>query len=253
MNIFVVSLKRATERRKKLLAHLHEVGVEFEFIDGVCGKSLTDEEVGLIVDQGRMSKGEIGCAGSHKFIYEKIVSDNIEYALVLEDDVCVKSEITTFLSALNRASFSWDIILLGHHCHGSRSVNVATSIWSRFKLAQFTLGKPTELANGTYGYCVSQEGAKKLLNQFPLSSPIDHYTGNPNEINVYAVKDPIVLIDDYLSSNFSEMGSRNAVKLNSREQVIKKSIIKKYLSKLGVLGWLRVFKFKMKYYFKVLL
>lgn len=109
LNIYIVSLKKDTERRKTIGKILDEFGLQYEFIDAVYGKELSENELnsirakstGAILTRGhRATPGEIGCTLSHIKTYQKILDNKLNWACILEDDVILderfKKFITTF-------------------------------------------------------------------------------------------------------------------------------------------------------------
>lgn len=95
MKIFVVNLTKNTERMASMDAQLKGLGLEYERIDAVYGKTLSKAERKMqfasfrsyCAAGYRLYDGEIGCALSHLAIYRRMVERGIPMALVLEDDV----------------------------------------------------------------------------------------------------------------------------------------------------------------------
>ena len=71
------------------------MGLKFERFDAIYGKNLSKDEKDASVNYFRwwctkgykIRDGEIGCTCSHNKIYEKMVTENIPYCCILEDDV----------------------------------------------------------------------------------------------------------------------------------------------------------------------
>ena len=59
-----------------------------------------------------LTPNEIGCYLSHFRLYEKIVEENIDRAVILEDDVDVSADFPSVLRALNDAPDDWEFIRL---------------------------------------------------------------------------------------------------------------------------------------------
>jgi len=95
LSIFVVNLKKDREKKEFIIALCKKYGLQIEFIDAVDGRNLSRANIldvyskeEAIKNIGReLSSGEIGCALSHKKIYKKMLDENINQALILEDDV----------------------------------------------------------------------------------------------------------------------------------------------------------------------
>ena len=91
--VFVVSLPDCIDRREVIARALHHLGIEFEFVDAVDGRHGLDPQYEDQIDRvatrraGRiLSDAEFACALSHISVYQRIVLENIAYALILEDD-----------------------------------------------------------------------------------------------------------------------------------------------------------------------
>lgn len=104
MKIFIVNLKNAVEKRKHMVAQLKRLGVQnYEFIEAVYGKDLTPEFIADNVydyPACALTPGEIGCSLSHIGIYKNMISENIPYAMILEDDVILPDDFLDMLEAI---------------------------------------------------------------------------------------------------------------------------------------------------------
>lgn len=97
---FIISLDKDKERREVLGAQLESLNIPYSVLKAVHGASLSEQELETVYDRSKaiklfnreLSKGEIGCALSHISIYKRMVSENIPYALILEDDARVLVE-----------------------------------------------------------------------------------------------------------------------------------------------------------------
>ena len=89
MKIFVISLNNS-ERRKSIKTQMKKLNLSFEFYDAVNGKELTQDEISSLCDNQALknnprwlNRGAIGCSLSHLFVYQKIIDENIEKAIVM--------------------------------------------------------------------------------------------------------------------------------------------------------------------------
>ncbi len=137
-----------------------------------------------------LTKGAIGCALSHKKTYEKIINDNIDVALILEDDITFDDKFNERMVVLEKKiPKNYDILFLGY---SQASID---HFDENYDLTDFT--KPGKIY-GLFGYIVTNQGAKKLLNVFPITFQLDSEISNHfDKINVYAVapKNRIILSD----------------------------------------------------------
>ena len=104
MRIFIISLK-GSKRRNSIQTQMENLNLSFEFFDAVNGKELTTEEITLLCDAQALNenpnwlnRGAVGCALSHLFVYQKIIDENIDKAIILEDDMLLNND---FLDAYN--------------------------------------------------------------------------------------------------------------------------------------------------------
>lgn len=97
---FVISLKRAVERRTSITKALTQLGIEFEFVDAVDAREgLSAQHESLIYrdPDHPMSEAEYACALSHAGVYKRMVDSELAYALVLEDDAIPLQGLRMFL------------------------------------------------------------------------------------------------------------------------------------------------------------
>ena len=97
MHAYVINLARSTDRRAHITAELQRVGLDFEFISAVDGRTL-DLSDSTLIDPSLVSRcvfpaGTVGCALSHFHVYQKILEDGRDTALVLEDDVILPDDL----------------------------------------------------------------------------------------------------------------------------------------------------------------
>ena len=85
--IFVLTIPSFTDRIENMKQRLE--GVDYEFFCGTYGGDL---DVTPYREAGsRLTRGQLSCALSHYNIYKKIVEEDIQNALILEDD-CIFTE-----------------------------------------------------------------------------------------------------------------------------------------------------------------
>lgn len=102
--IYIVSLERDEERRKKISSSLSDLGIDFNFFNAVDAKNSDNNEILLkkktTGDGGSMTNGEIACTLSHQGVYRDIINKNYKWCIILEDDVTVDRRLKLFLEGL---------------------------------------------------------------------------------------------------------------------------------------------------------
>lgn len=180
MKTYIISLAGETERREHILQECARCHIEPEIVDAVDMRQATPADIERLSrkithckpkKQRWLSKGELGCALSHHQVYQKIVDNQDEFALILEDDA---EFIANPDALLNSGSLKdihqqhpFDVLLLGYVKilpqylpYLYRRIPLKT----RAQLHGFRFGTPWEqYACGTVAYIITQQGAEKLL------------------------------------------------------------------------------------------
>jgi glycosyl transferase family 25 len=228
ISVFIINLRHSVERKAHMQQLCEEIGLSPVFINAIDGAFIKPSEItGLYSNKGsvnaigrELSMGEMGCALSHKKIYKKMVDDNIRQALIFEDDVEFDAELLGVLTLKDNLPFDWELILLGHHGAKSRKERTNESFWGRVQLSSnFSLRRACDLAYGAYGYLLNYQGALRLLEHLQcIDKPLDHYTGDSHNLNLYTLYPPVVHISKFLSDNHHAMQDRNIMSEQLRYQ-----------------------------------
>lgn len=176
---YVINLPRSVERREYIRKETAKYPfLDVEWVEGVDGRGLTEEELDGRFDRKRFMRqynkrpapSEIGCTLSHHKCYEKLLASDEEVVLILEDDVA-------FVSAENTEKIM-------HACvHLLKKEKTDILIFSQ-QMYYFTESEPLTgaytvhpvyKAYGTFAYLVTRRGATYLLRN----------------------KRPFILADDY--------------------------------------------------------
>jgi glycosyl transferase family 25 len=191
--ILVVTLARATDRQARVRERLR--GLRFEHFAATDKRDLDRGRLAAdgVFDESRtprrfrhtreMNLGEIGCALSHRRIYEEAVRHGWSRTVVFEDDVVPRrGDLAHLPAALGALPAGWDLCYLGY------LKNDAPSPWVRAKRAAYVALSPLRLVPWrtgealrllpspfaphlrraglhacTHAYAVSLAGARKLL------------------------------------------------------------------------------------------
>jgi len=169
MKTFVISIERNKERFDFLKKRLDFLNYEFEKIDGIDGSRITDEEISSIDTSYYlnkygvvMSKYEICCALSHRKVYEKIIHDGIEKALILEDDAYFLSSTSEIIKSIEKIN-TYDLLYL-YHGKAKKSL-IYKGLPFNYRLHKYPKpGKNSKRAI-IYGvaYVITKQAAARLL------------------------------------------------------------------------------------------
>lgn len=173
--VYVINLERSNLRRDFILRYLSSLGIEAKIFNAVEGsklniseleeKNIYDNDVALEAFSRPLSLPEIGCSLSHIGIYHKIVDENIEKVLIIEDDVIFIEGIAEYFSSiLKNVPEDWDIIQLYYKCQDFEKI---TNNIVKFRSKKC-------FPAGSAGYFINRSGAEKMLkNVYPVRYPAD--------------------------------------------------------------------------------
>jgi glycosyl transferase family 25 len=177
---------------------LKKRGLPFEFIDAVEGAALSAAQIEEIYDPGLSVKqvhrelvpAELGCYLSHCNVYRRMVEENLQEVLVLEDDTELDDSFVEIVMARHSFPADLELLLLAHH--GAQKY-----FWWKQRIpGKRSLVRFVTPPMATMGYLVRRAGAEKILSSaFPVRAPIDHVTGGEvfTGTRLYGVDPPCVL------------------------------------------------------------
>ena len=133
MQVFVINLASSPERRAHMTAELEKTGLDYEIVTGVDGRELDLNDSTLVAPtllaKNDFPAGTAGCALSHRRVYQRILADGLDKALVLEDDVTLPADLGRVVDAVSPHLHGAEVALLEYGspeiCTLSREGSVA--------------------------------------------------------------------------------------------------------------------------------
>jgi glycosyl transferase family 25 len=192
--IFIINLDKDVERLSNAYKQLDKYEFKnYEKFTGIYGKQLSIDEINdntTTIGMLFASRSMIGCGLSHIRIWEKIVKENINLSLILEDDFICKDDFKNKLNnVLLKAPNDYHIIYLS-------SCLIQNKYFKFYNINDYFYKQIFVVQ--TLSYIITLEGAKKLLkyiNKVTYHIDIDicfksniHY----KDINIISVKEPLV-------------------------------------------------------------
>lgn len=202
--IFIISLKNSP-RRAVIAKRLSSLNISFEFFDAIYGKDLTSYQLSEIdyefypkyyAARKPLTLGEIGCAMSHIQLYRRIIDNNIEQAIILEDDAIVYQDFEAIVrDILKKVPKRREIIFLEHG--KAKSYPFKRNLIDGYRLVRYRSPSKSSKRSITRatGYILTLAGAKKLMNYaYPIRMPADYLTGllQITHIHAYGVEPPCI-------------------------------------------------------------
>lgn len=201
--VFIINLKKDRQKKEHMQKQCEKNQLIPIFIEAIYGNDLSKDTISQVYSKelslkyiGReLTKGEIGTALSHLSIYKKMVDQNIETALILEDDVDFQVSKQEVMNIVQKLPHGWECIMLGHHAKRSRDIDTLASIWQKKHIDDnLRCIRFAEQPFGAYGYIINKAGALKRLKNFKIiDRPIDDW--NDLHLNLYGIQPSIIKID----------------------------------------------------------
>lgn len=152
------------DRLESCSAQLKAQKVQFERYPAIYGRDIAqstlekfyNKKLNKTLYKKELSVGEIGCYLSHMALWQKIVDEKLDYAVILEDDFTLSNNFNKFPEIIDKL-IDWDYIRIAFP---SRSPKVTEKICVS---ADFSIIRFDKIPINTLGQIISLRGAKKLL------------------------------------------------------------------------------------------
>lgn len=171
---FLINLDKSVDRLERSTALLDEHNVNFERVSAVYGADLSEQELSAVYDYQlpnayykKLNVGEIGCYLSHRKVWQKIVDEQLDFAVILEDDFNIVGDFNQMLSTVSCLGVTWHYLKLAGHNRARKALYQAA-------VDNFELIVYDKVPARTCAQVVSLAGAKQLLKtSAPFKRPID--------------------------------------------------------------------------------
>lgn len=105
LKTFLINLDRRPDRLQFVKKQLDDLSIPFERFPAVDGTTLTEAQKSILDQQRFLLEckkipvmGEVGCALSHRAVWQRMVDENLTHALILEDDIHIASQLPSLLA-----------------------------------------------------------------------------------------------------------------------------------------------------------
>ena len=158
-------MSSSKDRLDYISNQLEQQNLSFKRIPGVDIKDKRDlrnkyysEERNKLNYHKPLTDGEIGCYVAHRNAWEAILSDDVDFGLVLEDDAYLKDNLKFILDNLHSLKTEWDVLKLADLSISPRKSNNIEK-FQKFDIQSYN--KPPTLC---IAEVITRKGAKILLN-----------------------------------------------------------------------------------------
>ncbi len=212
---FVINLPRDAERRDHMRGVLRAAGIDAEFVPAVDGRALGPEDWAAHYDRARclrvygleMTASELGCYLSHYRLFERIVAEGMDVALIMEDDIEIAPGFGALVDELVAGPHQdWQVLRL--FCSRPRAAAPSARKYEGRRLASLSNGYALYRLNvhvlGAGAYLIKRGAAARMLAYgrrafMPIDQEMDRFW--ENGIVPYMVRPlPVRHRDDFASS-----------------------------------------------------
>ena len=189
--IYIISLPGETTRRAYMANQMQRLGLGYTFTDAIDGRRLNAEEIAHAYDAtrakqtryGELNRGEIGCALSHKKIWQQLVASQDLGWIVLEDDALLAEDAPAVLALLSTQVKAGEVAVFVQ-------TNENSFAWKQKSLVPpYRLVYVNQAFVGAVGYYISKKAAENLLAHISyIYFPIDFWYQTPGFKGIVPVK-----------------------------------------------------------------
>ena len=179
MHAYVINLARSPDRRSYITAELAKSRIDYEIITGVDGRDLDLHEPQTVepsvLARSWFGAGVAGCALSHLRVYQKVLADGLDFALVLEDDVTLPADLGDLTEALRKHLVGAEVVLLTYDSEGTCEMSLEGSVHlpsSRLLVLPVDVGQPMSTA----AYIITREACRRMSESvLPVRAKADDW------------------------------------------------------------------------------
>ena len=125
---------------------------------------------GRVLHRSLTTKGALGCSLSHYLLWKKMVDENIDKIMILEDDAKIPSNFLNKITLLSQKKYN--VISFGYSTLRGKVSEIEGENELVTNQGEF---------HGTQGYLINKEGAALLMKYFfPIEMQVDSYMGYMN-------------------------------------------------------------------------
>ena len=206
MKVFVINVDKDNKRMETLHEHLTEQEIEYERVSAETGPT---EEFGFL--KHVCHKGVAGSFASHRKCWKRIIDEDLEMAMILEDDARFTDEASTILKkVLGELPEDFDVLYLG--CNGLCDEEISfKNPFQLFWLPNILTRKKSKKVSENlvvpaapfqiHAYILSNKGAKTLLSKKPVTCFGDYDLSIFEDLHLYACKPLIAVQAENLNSH----------------------------------------------------
>jgi glycosyl transferase family 25 len=205
MKIFVTHYSKLTNRKEHVLNEFKKHGIEdFEIIEKYDREDIIDDSNECrVFDQYYMTnkRGQVSLHLKHFYIYELMISENIEEALIFEDDIILSDDFMKKLTEyMSQTPENYDMLFIGNGCDLHIPSHEIVPNKNIYKKSVAITNESQGATRCTDSYVIHNRCVKKIFqyissNKNKINLPIDWWlnlAARDLDLNVYWSEPTIV-------------------------------------------------------------
>ena len=166
LKVFVINLHDDTYKRERMKKILLNFSFNYDFFEAFDGRKsdiksfegYNDFKRKLFLGRS-LFPSELGALESNRLIYKKMVEENIEMALILEDDIFIDNNFEKYLKKILQIDYNWELIrFIENEKINHSKGRIIVKLDDKYNLKRYP-----KLFGGSHAYLIKKNGAKKLL------------------------------------------------------------------------------------------
>jgi glycosyl transferase, family 25 len=196
--VWVINLKKRTDRLEKIGKRLDDLGVVWQRIDAIDGLNCEDyllEKSDNYGEIGPLSDNTRACSASHYCFWKKLIHHGSLYGIVLEDDVELSDDFKELLCNVSWIPENTNIIKLEKFLPNRVSKVLLGGVVSNALNSTRQVHRMFSRHTGAAAYLMSKNGAKNALNwNLKFTVPVDHLLFNETVSKLASSLKPFILV-----------------------------------------------------------
>jgi GR25 family glycosyltransferase involved in LPS biosynthesis len=207
MKVFYINLDERDDRKKFIKSQFDDLKIDGERISAV------KKNDAIAISQKndlKLKPSEISITLSHIKCWEEILNQNIEQAIILEDDALLSKNFDAIIKRIECSNINFDLIRL--EVRETNNLLFALPIWKTNSPHQYKLCRCYTKVTGLAGYIISSNFIRKIINsELLFSKPIDLALFGDDSIffnhyKIYHIKPGLVTqLDQINNMNYSKI------------------------------------------------
>lgn len=209
-------MPKSKERWQYITSQLDKFNLSCERIDGTDISTLPESELNKYYSYSEnrkqypkpLSKGEIGCHISHVKCWEEILKQDLDFGIVLEDDITLDGNFPKAIEFIKKYFDKWNFIRL--------QVETKTrSLYDQENFEDFSIYEFIRTSGCFWGYALNRNTAKILVENilpFGITADSNMHVYYKFNIDVKTLVPPTVFARSNNDSDIEQSGARKRQK-----------------------------------------